>query len=366
MKIICSRNELMKSINIVNKAVPVRTTMPVMECILIDATSEKIRITANDMDLGIETTLVGQIIERGIIAIDARMLSEITRKLPESEITIEADENFLTTISCEKAVFRITGMDGDDFSRIPLIGREECVEISQYLFREMIRQTIFSISQNDTNKIMTGELLEINADALRLISLDGHRISIRRSTLEQESVSRRVIVPGKSLSEISKIFSGNMEDMVQIYFEKNLIMFAFDETIVVSRLIDGEYFNVDQMISRDYETMVTVNRREMIDCIDRSLLFVREEDKKPIILNIGDGRMEISITSRMGSLNEDIPVEKSGKDIRIAFNPKFMMDALRAIEDENVDIYFVNGRTPCVIRDEGMSFVYLILPVNFV
>ena len=366
MKIICSRNELMKSINIVNKAVPVRTTMPVMECILIDASAEKIRITANDMDLGIETTLVGQIVEKGIIAIDARMIAEITRKLPESDITIESDENFLTTISCGKAVFRITGMDGDDFSRVPMIGRDECVEISQFLFREMIRQTIFSISQNDTNKIMTGELLEIKDDALRLISLDGHRISIRRSTLEKESAGRRVIVPGKSLSEISKIFSGNMEDMVQIYFEKNLVMFAFDETIVVSRLIDGEYFNVDQMISRDYETMVTVNRREMIDCIDRSLLFVREEDKKPIILNIGDERMEISITSRMGSMNEDIPIEKSGKDIRIAFNPKFMMDALRAIEDENVDIYFVNGRTPCVIRDEGMSFVYLILPVNFV
>ena len=366
MKIICSRNELLKSINIVNKAVPVRTTMPVMECILIDALSDRIRITANDMEMGIETSLEGVIEQRGLIAIDAKMLSEITRKMPESDITISSDENFMTTISCEKTVFKIAGMDGEDFSRIPLVERDESVVISQYIFREMIRQTIFSISQNDTNKIMAGELLDINESQIRLISLDGHRISIRRSALEKDAGKRKLIIPGKTLSDISKILSGNMDDMMEICFTKNLVMFMFDETVIVSRLIDGDYFNVDQMISMDYETRVSFNRREVIDCIDRSLLFVREEDKKPIILDINDMQMNISIRSRMGSLDEDIPVEKEGKDIRIAFNPKFMIDALRAIEDENVEVYFVNSRTPCVIRDENATFVYLILPVNFV
>ena len=366
MKIICSREELMKSINIVAKAVPVRTTMPVMECFLIDASAGKIRITANDMEMGIETTLEGITEEKGIIAINARMFSEIVRKLPDSDIIIETDTNFMTTISCGKAVFKIAGMEGDDFSRVPFVEKDEAVVMSQFLLKEMIRQTIFSISQNDTNKIMTGELMDINKDEIRLISLDGHRISIRRSILENPSVSRKVIIPGKTLSEISKILSGNMDDMVEICMTKNLIMFSFEETVVVSRLIDGDYFNVDQMISRDYESKVTFNRREMIDCIDRSLLFVREEDKKPIILYIEDGSIRITIQSRLGSFDEDIFASKEGKDVKIAFNPKFMMDALRAIDDENVDIYLVNGRTPCVIRDEAESFVYLVLPVNFV
>ena len=366
MKIICSREELMKSINIVAKAVPVRTTMPVMECFLIDASAGKIRITANDMEMGIETTLEGITEEKGIIAINARMFSEIVRKLPDSDIIIETDTNFMTTISCGKAVFKIAGMEGDDFSRVPFVEKDEAVVMSQFLLKEMIRQTIFSISQNDTNKIMTGELMDINKDEIRLISLDGHRISIRRSILENPSVSRKVIIPGKTLSEISKILSGNMDDMVEICMTKNLIMFSFEETVVVSRLIDGDYFNVDQMISRDYESKVTFNRREMIDCIDRSLLFVREEDKKPIILYIEDGSIRITIQSRLGSFDEDIFANKEGKDVKIAFNPKFMMDALRAIDDENVDIYLVNGRTPCVIRDEAESFVYLVLPVNFV
>ncbi len=366
MKIICNRNELIKSINIVMKAVPVRTTMPVLECILIDAQTGQIRMTANDMELGIETVTQGIVLEKGLIAIDAKIFSEIVRKLPEGEVTIESDENLNTTISCAKALFRISAMDGEDFARIPVVERSHPVVLSQFTLKELIRQTLFSIAQNDTNKIMTGELFEITGDHMRVVSLDGHRISIRKIEMKEENDEVKVIVPGKTLNEISKILSGETSDLMNLFFTKNHIMFEFDETIVVSRLIEGSYFKVDQMLSSDYETKITINRREMLECIDRSTLLVKEDDKKPIILNMAEDRMDISIQSQIGSMNESISIEMEGRDIRIGFNPKYLIDALRVIDDETVDIYFVNSKAPCFIRDKDQTYIYLILPVNFV
>ena len=366
MKIICEKQELMKSLNIVLKAVPSRTTMTILECILVNAETNEIRFTANDMELGIETVVEGTIQERGTVALDAKVFSDIVRKLPDSLVTISSDDRFTTVIQCEKAIFQIMGKDGDDFSMLPAVEKDHEVAISQFSMREMIRQTLFSISLNDTNPIMAGELMEIKEDRMRLISLDGHRISIRRVILNDSYGEEKVIIPGKTLSEISKILSGEAEDMMHIYFQHNLILFEFDQTRVVSRLIDGNYFRVDQMISGDYETKVTISRRELMECIDRSLLMVRESDRKPIILGIMDEIMEIRINSEIGSLDETIPIVKEGKDLNIGFNPKYMIDALRVIDDENIDIYFMNSKAPCIIRDSQNSYVYLILPVNFI
>lgn len=175
-----------------------------------------------------------------------------------------------------------------------------------------------------------------------------------------------MIVPGKTLQEISRIISDETESMISIYFTKSLIMFEFDDTIVVSRLIEGKYFNIDQMLSTDYETSINVNRRQLLDCIDRSTLLVKSDDKKPIVLNITDSSMELKINSQIGSMDEDVSIVKEGRDIMIGFNPNFMIDALRAIPDETVDIYFINSKSPCFIRDKDQSYIYLILPVNFI
>ena len=366
MKIICPQSELMKSISIVLKAVPSKTTMPILECILVDATTGTIHFTANDTELGIETVVNGTVEEKGMVALDAKIFSEIVRKLPSSDVTITSDENMNTLITCEKAKFRIAGKDGDDFSVLPIIEKNSSVQMSQFTLKETIRQTIFSIASNDTNKIMTGELFEITGDQLRVVSLDGHRISIRKVQMKESSQDTKVIVPGKTLQEVSKILSGETESLVTVTFAKNHIMFEFDDTTVVSRLIEGSYFRVDQMISGDYETKIRINKKEMLSCIDRSTLLVREDDKKPIILNITDGVMELKISSQIGSMNETIEVEKEGRDILIGFNPRFLIDALRVIDDETIDIYFMNSKAPCFIRDSAQSYVYLVLPVNFV
>ena len=364
MKLICAKNELLKSVNISLKAVSSKTTMPILECILIDASATEITFTSNDMELGIETKVKGIIEEKGIVALDAKLFSDIIRKLPDSDVCIQTDTNLNTTITCEKAKFTIPGKSGDDFAYLPVIERSEGIEISQFTLKEVIRQTIFSIAVNDNNKLMTGELFEIKDNCLKIVSLDGHRIAIRKMPLKKDYSDRKVVVPGKTLNEISKILSGEMDDVVSIFFTNNHILFEFDQTMVVSRLIEGEYFRIDQMLSSDYETKLSINKKEFLDCIDRATLLVREGDKKPIIIHITDGSMELKIDSAMGSMNEDIDIEKEGKDILIGFNPKFLIDALKVIDDETIDIYLVNPKAPCFIRDEEETYTYLILPVN--
>ncbi len=364
MKIVCSRNELIKSMNISIRAVPARTTMNILECVLIDASTNVIRFTTNDMELAIETVVEGTVIEKGIVALDAKIFFEIIRKLPDNDVTISVDENHSASITCEKAKFHIPGKSGEDYTGVPPVIRQDSLVISQFTLREMIRQTIFSVAMNENNKMMTGELFEIKDNRLRIVSLDGHRISMRVLPLAGEYENRKVIVPGKTLNEIIKTLSGEMDDSVSIFFGEDHLIFEIDKTIMVSRLIDGEYFHVDQMISRDYETSVVVNRREFLDCIDRSSLLVKEGDKKPLILRIKDDEMEIYMESQFGTMTEEIDITKEGKDIVIGFNPRFLMDALRVISEEEVTIYLMNGRAPCFIRNEEAGYTYLILPVN--
>lgn len=365
MKIICSKSNLQKSVNIVMKAVPSKTTMPILECILIDASANEIKFTSNDMELGIETKVEGDILEKGIIALDAKIFSEIVRKLPDNEVTITTDDKLQAVITCEKAKFNISGKSGDDFSYLPFVEKNDSITISQFTLKEIIRQTIFSIAPNDTNRMMTGELFEINNNILKVVSLDGHRISIRKIELKNSYLDKKVVVPGKTLIEVSKILSGETQDEVSLFFTDNHIVFEFDNTVVVSRLIEGEYFRVDQMLSSDYETKIQINKKELLNCIDRAILLVNESDKKPIIMNIDDQGMELKIHSTIGSMNEEIDISKEGRDIMIGFNPKFLMDALRVIDDEIITIYLVNSKAPCFIRDDAQTYIYLILPVNF-
>ncbi len=365
MKIICPKNELQNGINIVLKAIPAKTTMPILECIVIEVKEGYIKLIGNDMELGIETIIKGEIIETGTIAISAKIFSDIIRKLPDNDIVIEKDETFTATITCEKSKFSIAGKSADEFPFLPVIEKKEALLLSQFTLKEIIRQTVFSISENESNKIMTGELLEINNNMLRVASLDGHRISIRRIMLKEEYNDCKVIIPGKTLNEVSKILSGEADSEVRIYFTERHILFEFDDTIVLSRLIEGEYYKIDQMLSSDYETKIVMNKKDLLSCIDRATLLIKETEKKPIIINVIDEKLELKVNTSLGSMNEDITIQKEGKDIMIGFNPKFIIEVLRVIEEEEVTIYLTNSKAPCFIRDEEDNYIYLILPVNF-
>ena len=366
MKITASKSELIKSINIVLRAVPSKTTMNILNCILIDASVDEIRLTANDMELGIETIVQGTILQRGIICLDAKLLSEIVRKLPDAEVVIETDDNYQTLITSENSFFHIVGKDPSEFPHLPMIEKEDPVVLSQFQLREIIRQTIFSIALNDSNRILTGEYLEIRENELRIVGLDGHRIAIRQLTLDKSYHEHKVIIPGKTLSELMKILTGEQDDLVSLYFTRNEILFEMDGTVVISRLIEGNYFRIDQMLSNDYETTVVLKKTDFMNSVDRAMLFTSEAEKRPLVLSVESNNINMKINSQLGSMSDTLEIEKEGKDLKIGFNPKFILDALRVIDDEKITVYFLNAKAPCFIKDEEQSYIYMVLPVNFV
>ena len=365
MHIICDKSKLIEGMNIVMKAIPGKTTMMILECVVIEVKDNQIKLIANDLQLGIETLIDGEIKQEGSVAVGAKVFFEIIRKLPSDNVSITVDEDYHMNISCGKAKFNIMAKATDEFPYLPNIVKDKNVNISQFTLKDIIRQTEFSISDNENAKVMTGELFEIHDSELKVVSLDGHRISIRKVKLNRSYDDVSVIIPGKTLIEISKIINGGMDDEVSIFFTDKHVLFEFEDTIVLSRLIEGEYYKIDKMLSTDYETKVTVNKREMLECIDRSTLLLKESDKKPVIIDVQDDYMKFAMNSAIGSMDEDIDASKEGKDILIGFNPRFLMDALRVIDEDEITMYMINPKAPCFIRDQEETYIYLILPVNF-
>ncbi len=365
MHIICDKSKLIEGMNIVMKAIPGKTTMMILECVVIEVKDNQIKLIANDLQLGIETLIDGEIKQEGSVAVGAKVFFEIIRKLPSDNVSITVDEEYHMNISCGKAKFNIMAKATDEFPYLPNIVKDKNVNISQFTLKDIIRQTVFSISDNENAKVMTGELFEIHDSELKVVSLDGHRISIRKVKLNQSYDDVSVIIPGKTLIEISKIINGGMDDEVSIFFTDKHVLFEFEDTIVLSRLIEGEYYKIDKMLSTDYETKVTVNKRKMLECIDRSTLLLKESDKKPVIIDVQDDYMKFAMNSAIGSMDEDIDASKEGKDILIGFNPRFLMDALRVIDEDEITMYMINPKAPCFIRDQEETYIYLILPVNF-
>lgn len=365
MKILCDKSLLMSGINHVSRAVASNSTMDLLECILIESIGEdQIRLTANDTELGIETIIDGQVILPGRIALKARLFSDMIRKLPDSEVEIESDENGKTSIRCEHVFFAMMGLPGDDFTMLPNIERDKKVEISQFDLKEIIRQTIFSVSVNANNKIMTGELFHIEGNTLTVTALDVHRIAIRKITLSSTYDPMEVIVPGKTLTEIMKILPGDADKTVNIFITERHILFEIDKTLVVSRLLQGKFYDLGRMLSADYETKIIVNKKDFLQCLDRATLLTSESEKRPVILQLEDETMNMRINSPIGQMNDRLDISREGKDIRIGFDPRFLVDALRVIDEEDVSIYMMNPIAPCIIKNQEETYYYMILPIN--
>lgn len=366
MRIKCSKSDLVNSISIVSKAVSSnKTSTSILECILIEVANGVIKFTASDKELGIETRVKGEITDNGVVAVDANIFGNVINRLPDGEVDISTDSSYKVTIKCMKARFDLPGRSGEDFSGLPLIEKDDCVTISQYTLKEVIRQTIFATSSNDNNKLLTGELFDIKGDKMRVVALDGHRVAIRNIELRQSYADKKVVIPGKTLNDIGKILSGEIEKEVNIYFMSNHIVFEFDQTIMVSRVIEGEFFDVNKMMKDEYATKVDVNKKQLQETIERALLLVKDNDKKPVVIAIGDTSMEFKIKSTIGSMDEFIDISKSGEDMLIGFNPKFVLEALRVIDEESITIFMLDSKAPAFIKDEAGKYIYVILPINF-
>ncbi|MBP5184998.1 MAG: DNA polymerase III subunit beta [Lachnospiraceae bacterium] len=366
MKIICQKDKLVNAVNIVLKAVPVKTTMPILESIVIEAIDGCIKLVSNDMEMAIETVVGGRIEEEGQIAINAKTFSDIVRKLPDSDVVIDTDEKNQLSITSENTFINIPGKSSEEFPALPEYQKTDNITLSQFTLREVINQTTFAISTSDSNKLMTGVYFEIKQNNLRVVALDGHRIAVRQVELKESYKDKGVIIPGKALNEISKILTGDADSEVTIYLDNMHAIFAIDDTIVLSRLIDGEYFNINQMLNNDYKTKVVINRKALYNSIDRVSPLYKETEKRPIVINIEGDNFELSLTSSIGNIKDNINIISEGEGIRIGFNPRFIMDVLKAVDDEEIFMYMSSPKSPCYIKDTENRYNYVILPVTLI
>lgn len=364
MKIICSQENLLEGINIVQKAVSTKTTLPILEGILLEA-DEKLKMTGNDLEIGIECYVEADVRKKGSIVLNAKMFGDIIRRLPDSEVLMEVKENNSVVIECENSLFEIKGITAEGFPALPSIEKQNGIQISQKIIKDMIKQTIFAVSADENRPILTGSLFEYKSGRLTIVSIDGYRLALRSITPDIAVEDRCFVIPGKTLNEISKIIQP-VDDPLTIYAAGNQILFDIGNCIMVSRLLEGEYLNYLGIIPKEFETIVTINVKELLACFERaSLIITNEERRYPVKLDINDDVLVITSNTDIGNAREEIRLEMEGKKIEISFNPRYFIEALRVIENETVKIFFTSGIGPCTIKPvQDDSFAYMILPIR--
>lgn len=369
MNIKCKKDTLLNNINIVLKSVSSRTTLPILECILIIADKDGFRLIANDLELGIETANIeADIIDIGIIAIEAKVFFDIIKSMPLEDIIIEVDDKNVATITSGQTEFKISGQNGNDFPMITKVEKEDNKKysISSNKLKNMIKQTKFSISSDETKPILTGELFEIKDGFLNMVAIDGFRVSFRQTVLGNEYENAEVVIPFKAINEIIKILPDKEDDIVNLYFNKNHILFEISSCVIVSRLLDGEYLKYNQLFPQDYTTEVTINRLSLLNSLERATLISKDNKKTPVKLEIReDEYLIITSKTELGNLYEEVKIDVNGDYFSIAFNPKYLIDALKAIDDDMILIQFITPLSPCTIKGvDSCDYKYLILPLK--
>jgi DNA polymerase-3 subunit beta len=364
MKIACSKENLLEGINIVQKAVPSKSPLPVLEGILLEA-NDVFKMTGNDLEMGIECYVDAYISRPGSIVVNSKMFGEIVRRLPNSEVFIECKENETVVIDCESSHFEIKGLSPTGFPALATIEKENNLRISQNVIKDMIRQTLFAVSTDENRPILTGTLIECKDNSITFVSIDGYRLAMRRSPSNCVSEERSVVVPGKTLNEISKIIQ-NVDDEMDIYSTSSQIMFDLGNCKIVSRLIEGEFLNYNSIIPKEHETKITIDTKEFLSCLERaSLVITSDERRYPVNFDISNDRMVITTNTDVGNAREEIKLEMEGSDVDIAFNPRYFIEALKVIDDETVDVYFTTEIGPSTIKPvDRDDFAYLVLPIR--
>lgn len=360
MKIMVERDLLINAVNTAEKAVAAKSSLPILENILISAQTD-IRMTGNNLELGIETKVAGMIIQPGAVCVEAKIFNQIVRKLPEGQVNIDADNENIT-ISCEKTELKIKGFNATEYPGLPDIEKENSISITQGQLKDFIRQTIFSVSVEETRPVLTGEYICAKDKKLSIVAIDGFRVSYRSCAIDSQ-VNLDAVAPAKTMIELSKILGS--KEKVTIFFTDKHLLFDLGDTKVVSRVL-GEYIPYEHLLQRQGATSLVINRNDLLNAIDRASIVTKDAKKNPIKIDIQGNRITISSDTTLGKVKEEIEGETQGDDLTIGFNPLYFLDALRNIEDEKVKLVLSSPVNPCLILDEAESdrFKYLILPVR--
>ena len=368
MKIICDKNILLDCINTVQKAVSTKSTLPILEGILIESNGDGIILTGNDLELGIKYNCRVQVEEEGSVVLNARMFGDIIRRLPDAPVFIQTDENYITTIKCSNVNFDISGLNASEYPKIPEVNKNDFISIESGKLKSLIKQTIFAVSTNDKKPIWTGSLFEISDNTITVVSTDGFLMAIRKENIENNNRNIKAIVPGKTLGELLKIINDD-EKIVNIYFSDKHILFEFEKFTVTSRLKDGEYTNYKNVINKqkEFEIQLQANTSEIFDSLERAALIINADNTKtPLKLFIKDDEINITCSSQVGKISDIINVSsKKGGELLIGLNQRYLHSVFRNCDCEEVLLNFISSRNPCIVKPiNGEEFLYMIMPIS--
>ena len=364
MKFNCPKEILIENISTVMKAVAQKSPIPHLEGIYIRANDSIITMIGNNTEIAIKANFFAEVEEEGEIVLNAKNLFDMIRLMPDGVVDIEVSESLNTIIKNNKTKYETIGLSTDGFPMIEEINSDFFIKLTENRLKDLIRRTAFSIGTNDSKITFTGALFEIDDDCLKVVTLDGFRMAIRKEEIYPTDVNTSYIIPGKSLKELLKILSDN-ENEVKIEFTPKKAVIKIENYEFYTKLIEGEFFNYEQIIPKNAEIKARVKTRSLIEAIERISLIVTPENKTPVKFDVNDIEIKMETISRIGKAEDYIEVLKTGPDIEIGFNHNFILDALKATDTEEVLIDFTNSVSPCIIRQvEDDDFIYLILPVR--
>lgn len=362
MKIKVEQRKLAKHINIAQKGISSKTTLQILDGILLEAKNNRLKITGTDLEISIETFLNCEILEEGAIVVNSRIFGDIIKKLPNSSITIEV-ENENINIKCENSEFNIAGSPGEDYPDLPIVAKKDSLELPMDIFKDIIRQTVFATTEDETRPSLTGVLAESNKDIISFVALDGYRLALKKLDLDSD-LEFKIIIPGKSLNELNKILDSSEEDF-KISISPGHVIFDIGDTIVYSRLLEGQFFNYKDIIRDEHKTKVIVNKDEFRRSLERASLLSKEEKANLVKLTVGENQIIIRSNSEIGNVYEEVDSQQDGEDLNIAFNSRYLLEGIRTIESEEIELNFIGSLNPCIIKGlDDENYTYLVLPVR--
>lgn len=365
MKISCSKDELLAGVNAVQRAVSAKNTLPILQGIYLKAENSILQFEATDLEIGIRYQIAVNILEEGIVVLPARLFSEIVRKLPDTEITLESNEK-IVKLNYLESDLTLNGYDPEEFPEISDIADSEEINIPSSTFRSMIRQTIFACATEETRPVFTGILMQIEGESIQLVSTDTHRLAFSKSIIPRNQNGFMGIIPSKTMQEIYRLLGD--EQVLTIKYNKTRVIFSFASIEIMTRLIEGQFPSYKQVIPKTCNTKLFLNTKKFMDSVERASLLARDNYLKTntVRFSIEESKLTINQHSEIGKINEQMDIQQDGEGLSISFNAKYILDVLKVIETENILMEASGSFSPCIVRPENdeENYLCLILPLR--
>ncbi len=368
MKFSIDQHTLSKALSFVSAASSSKTTLPILKGFLLEVESDgMLRITSSNRDLTIQKSIMTDYAEEGKLVVPANLFSEIIRKLPSGSITISVDDsNNVVSIKSNTGKFQIVGLQADEYPEIGDTNGENKVSIDKEVFKNMIKKTSFAASNDESKGVIIGTFLEVKDGCINMAALDGFRLAYAKE-ITGDDQEASIIVPAMTMTKLSSLMTegDDGEEKIELVFDENKAVIRMEDSIIIMRLVQGRFLNYRDLIPKNFNTEVTINRSSFIESLDRTSLMVKEGKNNLVRVNINGDIMKLSSDSDHGTVEEIIGISKTGDDIEIGFNSKYLLEGAKVFDEDEIIFCITNAISPCILKSaQNDDYIYMVLPVR--